>query len=89
MGRTVPSYRQALDTEINRWESFRKALRGNDVRAFDQMMNVCRTHASAGGSASRSILIEAMFMSILLNQQKELMETKEILERLEKKFRQT
>ncbi|MDH5483303.1 MAG: hypothetical protein OEY22_10595 [Candidatus Bathyarchaeota archaeon] len=89
MGRTVPSYRQALETEINRWEGFRKALRGKELEAFDKMMNACRMSASAGGNATRPILTEAMFMSILLNQQKEFMEIKESLERLEKHLRQT
>ena len=89
MGRTVPSYRQALEIEISRWEGFRKALRGQDLEAFDEAMNACRAYASAAGSATRPILTEAMFMSILLNQQKELMEIKENLERLEKQLRQT
>jgi hypothetical protein len=86
MGRTVPSYRQALDKEIKGWEGFRKALRGRELEAFDKMMNACRTYASAGGMATRTILAEAMFMSILLNQQKELMEIRENLERLEKQL---
>jgi hypothetical protein len=88
LGRTVPSYRQALEAEIRLWGSFRKALRGKDLEAFDKMMNSCRTYASAGGSATRPILTEAMFMSILLNQQRELMEIRESLERLEKRLRQ-
>ena len=89
MGRTVPSYRQALEAEISRWESFRKALRGKDLEAFDKMMSACRIYASAGGMATRPILAEAMFMSILLNQQKELMEIRESIERLEKQLHQT
>jgi predicted NACHT family NTPase len=89
MGRTVPSYRQALDAEIGRWDGFRKALRGKELEAFDRMMNACKTYASAGGMATRTILTEAMFMSILLSQQKELMEIRESLERLEKQLRQT
>ena len=89
MGRTVPSYRQALETEITRWEGFRKALRGEDVEVFDRMMNSCRLFASAGSMATRPILVEAMFMSVLLSQQKELTEIRESLERLEKKLRQT
>lgn len=89
MGRTVPSYRQALEAEIKGWEGFRKALRGRELEVFDKMMNACRTYASAGGMATRTILAEAMFMSILLNQQKELMEIKESLERLEKQLHQT
>lgn len=89
MGRTVPSYRQALDAEIARWDGFRKALRGKELEAFDKMMNACKVYASAGGMATRPVLAEAMFMSILLSQQKELMEIRERLERLEKQLRQT
>ena len=89
MGRTVPSYRQALETEITRWEGFRKALRGEELDVFDRMMNSCRLYASAGSMATRPILAEAMFMSVLLSQQKELTEIRESLERLEKKLRQT
>lgn len=89
MGRTVPSYRQALDAEIARWDGFRRALRGKELEAFDKMMNACKVYASAGGMATRPVLAEAMFMSILLSQQKELMEIRESLERLEKQLHQT
>jgi len=89
VGRTVPSYRQALEVEISLWEGFRKALRGKDLEAFTQMMNACRMYASAGSMATRPILTEAMFMSILLSQRKELTEIKENLERLEKKLHPT
>jgi len=89
LGRTVPSYRQALEAEIGRWDGFRKALRGRDAEAFDRLMNACRLYASAGGMATRPILSEAMFMCILVSLQRELMEIKEKLERLEKQLRQT
>lgn len=89
MGRTVPSYRLALDSEIRGWKGFRKALRREDQWAFDEMMKICRIYASAAGMATRPILAEAMFMSILLGQQKELKEIREALERLERQFRQT
>jgi hypothetical protein len=88
MGRTVPSYRQALESEIERWKSFRKGLRRKDAEAFDQMMNACRLFASAGSMATRPILLEAMFMSILLHQEKAIMEIKEKLDRLEKQLNQ-
>ncbi len=89
MGRTVLSYRQALEVEAARWEGFRRALRDKDVEAFDRMMNACRIYASAGGMATRPILSEAMFMSVLLSLQRELTEIRERLERLEKQLRQT
>jgi len=78
-----------LEAEIDSWEGFRRALRDRDLEAFDKMMNACRIYASAGSMATRPILIEAMFMAVLLSQQKKLMEIAENLERLEKKLRQT
>lgn len=86
MGRTVPSYRQALEHEIEKWKGFRKALRAKDAEAFDKMMNACRMSASAGSMATRPVLLEAMFMSILLHQEKILMEIRERLDRLEKQL---
>ncbi len=89
MGRTVPSYRQALEREIKRWKGFRGGLREKDAEAFDRMMNACRMFASAGSMATRSILLETMFMSILLHQEKVLAEMRECLVRLEKRFSQS
>jgi hypothetical protein len=88
MGKTVPSYRQALEHEIERWKGFKKGLRGKDADAFDRMMNACRMFASAGSMTTRPILLEAMFMSILLYQEKVLTEIKERLDRLEKQLDQ-
>jgi len=88
MGRTVPSYRQALESEIERWKAFRKGLRNKDAVAFDRMMNACRMFASAGSMATRPILLEAMFMSILLHQEKVLAEIRERLDGLEKQLSQ-
>lgn len=77
MGKTVPSYRMALENEIKRWDGFSKALRNDDREAFEQMMNACRIYASAASNATRPVLVEAMFMSILVAQQKALMEIKQ------------
>jgi hypothetical protein len=35
MGKTVESYRMALETEIHRWDGFAKALRKEDREAFE------------------------------------------------------
>ncbi len=86
MGRTVPSYRQALEREIERWKGFRKGLRNKDAKAFDRMMNTCRLFASAGSMATRPVLLEAMLMSILLHQEKAIMEIREKLDKLEKQL---
>jgi hypothetical protein len=72
MGKTVESYRMALEDEIRRWNGFAKALRSEDREAFEALMDACRSFASAGSNATQPILFEPMIMSILLYQQKKL-----------------
>ena len=69
MGKTVESYRMALDDEIRRRNGFSKILRSEDREAFDVLMDACRGYASAGSNAVRPLLFEPMVMSILLSQQ--------------------
>jgi hypothetical protein len=73
MGKTVESYRIALDIEVQSWSGFAKALRSEDREAFEQLMDMCRSYASAGSNATRPVLFEAMAMSILLFHQKKLL----------------
>jgi len=67
MGKTVPSYRMALEFEIDTWRGFRKALTSDEDReAFDELMDMCRNNAMAAGNACNPIVFEPMVMSILL-----------------------
>lgn len=70
MGKTVESYRIALDKEVQRWIGYARALRQNDRKVFEQLMNICRNYASASSNATRPVLFEPMIMSIVLHQQK-------------------
>ena len=80
MGKTVPSYRIALETEIYSWNNFAKNLSSQeDLEAFEQIMDACRNYASAGSNATRPVVFEAMVMSIMLFQRKK-------LDRLEKEM---
>jgi len=79
LGKTVPSYRMALEDEILRWSSFAKALRTEEREAFEIIMDACRNYASAAGNATQPIIFEPMVMSILLHLQMQ-------LNRLEKKL---
>jgi hypothetical protein len=69
MGKTVESYRMALESEIIRWNGFARALRKSDREAFDELMDMCRSFASAGSNATNPILFEPFAMSIILGQQ--------------------
>ncbi len=79
MGKTVESYRMALEEEIRRWNGFAKALRAEDREAFEALMDACRSSASAGSNATQPIIFEPMVMSVFLFQQKK-------LQRLEKEL---
>ena len=72
MGKTVESFRIALEGEINRWSGFARALRKPDKEAFDALMDMCRTYASESSCATNPIVFEPMVMSILLFQQKQI-----------------
>ena len=73
MGKTVPSYRMAIEFEINRWKGFRNALASDEEKeAFDQIMDMCRDLASAGSCACSPMILEPMAVSILVLQQKKM-----------------
>jgi len=80
MGKTVPSYRLALEDEIRQWNGFAKALRTEDREAFEALMDACRSYASAGSNATRPILFESMIFSILLSQQKRISQLEKALD---------
>lgn len=83
MGKTVPSYRIALEFEIERWKPFMRSLQNEEDRqAFEAVMDACRKNAMAGGASCNPSVLEPMIMSILLAQQKKILE-------LETKLRET
>jgi hypothetical protein len=70
VGKTVESYRMALEGEISRLNGFVRALRKDDREAFEEMMDMSRGYASESSNATNPILFEPFIMSILLAQQK-------------------
>jgi len=83
MGKTLESFRIALEGEINRWSGFARALRKPDREAFDELMDMCRTYASESGNATNPIVFEPMVMSILLGQQRRIQELEKKLKAME------
>ncbi len=72
MGRTVPSFRMLLEGIVEELSAFRRALRGEDRVAFDSLMNMARQHASSCTITPLFDPIDAVFLSILIEQQKEI-----------------
>jgi hypothetical protein len=78
MGRTVPTYRMTLESIIQSWADYRRALPKDDRDAFDAMTNRARMHASASTYAAFSDPVEGVLLSILLEQEKDIRRLKAI-----------
>lgn len=72
MGRTVPSFRMALEQELQKWKEFRRALRTEDQTILDELLNTVRKHADAGSLVCSSTISEIVFMSIAIELMKQL-----------------
>jgi hypothetical protein len=84
MGRTVPTFRLLLESAISGWGQYKRALRPKDKRVFDKLMNKARAHSSACSYANRIDPMESIFMSIILELQKEIETLKERVQSTEK-----
>ena len=83
MGRTNPTYRDALRTIEDRWSDFRRALRRRDQPLFDRLFEYAREHADAGGLLNHQHPLLPALFSIDIEQEARLDELEERLEELE------
>lgn len=72
MGRTVPTFNMSLDREIAAWKQYRRALRREDQGAFDRLFAHARQHMAEAAAAARPVPFDAVVLSILLEQQKQI-----------------
>jgi len=72
MGRTIPTYRLHLETILDRWTDYRRALREKDRELFDRMVEKSRMHSSAASFCAHLDPIETALLSILLEMQREI-----------------
>jgi len=83
MGRTVPSFRPALEHEIESWKDFKRALRPDEQKILDKLMNFARIHADAGSMSARPMLSEVLFISFAVEQEKKIEMLEEKVKELE------
>ena len=67
-------FSQALDEEIQEWQKFRRTLRKEDQYVFDRLFEKARLHVEAGSKASRPWPFETILISILVEQEKEMVD---------------
>ncbi|MCE5230518.1 hypothetical protein LLG95_13120 [bacterium] len=72
MGRTLPTFNMYLNREIEEWRPFRRALPADDREAFDRMFALAKRHIAEAANAARPVPFDALVMTILLEQQKEI-----------------
>ena len=70
MGRTLATFTQLVQQEIDSWSRYRRALRREDQQALDVLFAAARHHASAGAYLARATPFEVMLLSMLIEQQK-------------------
>ncbi len=83
MGRTVAPFSRVLATEFKHLSGFRHALDREGREAFDRLFAAAKFHLPAMIYASRPVPLEAIMMSILLEQQKALTQLEETTHTLE------
>lgn len=83
MGRTIPSFRIALEMEKAEWKPFRNALDKSDRKKFDEMWDLSRWYISACSNSVQYVRLHSLLMSILLYNYKELTESISEVERIE------
>ena len=76
MGRTVPTYRLHLESILDSWTDYSRALREKDRELFDRMAEKARAHSSAASFCAHLDPVELAMLSILLEMQREIEEIK-------------
>lgn len=72
MGRTVPTYRMHLESILDSWTDYRRALREKDRVVFDELISKARQHASAASYCAHLDPSLTALLSILLEMQNEI-----------------
>jgi|SRR5215204_3053936 len=83
MGRTLPSFRIALDMEKAEWKPFRNALDKSEIKEFDDMFDIPRLYLTACSNSVQLVPLHPIIMSILFHHYKELTECMSEIEQLE------
>jgi hypothetical protein len=81
MGRTIASASQVFMQEEAAFGRFRRALRRGDQLALDDLFVSARQHVAAAQYASHALPFEVFLLAMLLEEHKEVMRLREIVER--------
>ena len=80
MGRTVPTFVQLVEQTTQRWAKFRRALRREDQAHFDRLFVRVRCYTQAATYQCNDNPMEAILLSIALDQEKRLHAVEQVLQ---------
>jgi hypothetical protein len=86
MGRTLPTITDVFLQEQEAFARFRRALRKRDQVALDDLFVLARQHLSAASYASHALPFEVLLLSMLMEEHKEVMRLRQMLEELARRF---
>lgn len=87
MGRTLATFTQLIQLEIDSWRRYRRALRREDQQALDALFAAARHHAPAGAYLARDTPFEVMLLSMLIEQHKHALALQQKVTALEARLR--
>ena len=80
MGRTVPTFVQLIQECAEHWKKFRRALRREDQPHFDRLFTRVRCYTQAATYQVHDNPMEAILLSIALDQEKRLDAVEKVLQ---------
>lgn len=82
MGRTLPTITQIILQEQESFARFRRALRRNDQLVLDDLFAAAHQHLAAAAYASHALPFEVLLLSMLLEEHKEVVRLRRLVEEL-------
>jgi hypothetical protein len=81
MGRTVPTWRNRIESEMTSLEPFRRALNSGDKILFDELLNGVRKRRTAGGMLPAHDAWKPMLLTMLIECHSRITELEQLLEK--------
>ena len=83
MGRTVPTWRNRVESELAALNAFRRALNSSDRKALDELTNGVRNRRAAGGMLPSIDVWKPMLISMILESYKKIAELESMIKELQ------
>ncbi|MGM0686372.1 MAG: hypothetical protein ACQET3_05355 [Promethearchaeati archaeon] len=81
-GRTIKTFRDAVDTEEARWKNFRRTLKPAHRKYLDCIFDYAREYADAGTMIAAPNVTDVVFMATMMEALKEIKRLQDMIQTL-------